>query len=114
MTDPVKLEHFRNLVSLATADGKIEEIERIALSKIAYDIGVPLDRLNVMLDHGDEYVYFIPQNKQDKEKQLSDMIRLALADGDLAKAELELIHLVGSRLDYTKDEVNSVISSFKE
>ncbi|MEM6361737.1 MAG: hypothetical protein AAF149_23350 [Bacteroidota bacterium] len=114
MTDPVKLEHFRNLVSLATADGKIEEIERIALSKIAYDIGVPLDRLNVMLDHGDEYVYFIPQNKQDKEKQLSDMIQLALADGDLAKAELELIHLVGSRLDYTKDEVNGVISSFKK
>ena len=67
-----------------------------------------------MLDHGDEYVYFIPQNKQDKEKQLSDMIQLALADGDLAKAELELIHLVGSRLDYTKDEVNGVISSFKK
>lgn len=113
MTDPVKLEHFRNLVSLATADGKIEEVERIALSKIAYDIGVPLDRLNVMLDHGDEYVYFIPQNKQDKKKQLSDMIQLALADGDLAKAELELIHLVGSRLEYSKEEVNEVISLFK-
>ncbi|MEM9857214.1 MAG: hypothetical protein AAF843_07650 [Bacteroidota bacterium] len=113
MIDSVKLEHFRNLVSLATADGKIEDVERIALSKIAYEIGIPLDRLNVMLDHGGEYTYIIPQNKQDKKKQLSDMIQLALADGDLAKAEFELIHLVGSRLDYSKTEVESIISEFR-
>lgn len=113
MTDPIKLEHFRNLVSLATADGKIEEVERIALSKIAYEIGLPLDRLNVMLDHGDEYVYLIPQNKEDKEKQLLDMIQLAFADDDLARAEFELIHLVGSRLDYTPSEVDEIINSFR-
>ncbi|MEM6524849.1 MAG: hypothetical protein AAF693_13685 [Bacteroidota bacterium] len=114
MTDPIKLEHFRNLVSLATADGKIEDVERVALSKIAYDIGLPLDRLNVMLEHGDEYVYFIPQNKQDKEKQLCDMILLAFADGDLAKAEFELIHLVGSRLDYSPPEVDRFIEEFRQ
>ncbi len=113
MTDPVKLEHFRNLVSLAIADGKVEEIERIALSKIAYEMGLPLERLNVMLEHGEEYKYIIPQNKQDREKQMRDMIDLAYADDDLAMAEKELIHLVGERLGYSVDEVNELISSYK-
>ena len=68
--DPIKLEHFRNLVSLSIADGKIEETERVALSKIAYDQGIPLDRLNVMLQRAGEYVYLIPQNQQEREKQV--------------------------------------------
>jgi hypothetical protein len=50
MLDPTKLEHFRNLVSLSVADGKIEDVERVALSKIAFAQGIPLDRMNVMLD----------------------------------------------------------------
>src|SRR5688500_12484460 len=98
MPDNVKLEHFRNLVSLSAADGKIEEVERVALAKIAYENGIPLDRLNIMLDRANEYVYLIPQNQQEREKQLDDMLTLALVDGEFAKAELELINMVGEKL----------------
>ena len=36
----VKLEHFRNLVSLSAIDGKIDDVERVALSKIAFEQGL--------------------------------------------------------------------------
>lgn len=108
--DLIKLEHFRNLVSLAGADGKIEEVERVALSKIAYELDIPLERLNVMLDHANEYVYFIPQNQQDNEKQLEDMIRLALADGELAQAELQLIHMVGEKLGFSNQQIDELVA----
>lgn len=104
-----KVEHFRNLISLAAADGKIAEVEMVALSKIAYDNGIPLDRLNLMLEHASEYVYLIPQNQEDKHEQMEDMIKLALLDGELAKAELELIHLVGGRLGFNEAEVTSLV-----
>lgn len=107
--DPIKLEHFRNLVSLSIADGKIEEIERVALSKIAYEQGIPLDRLNVMLQRAGEYVYLIPQNQQEREKQLEQMLDLAHVDGELAKAELELISMVGEKLGFTRDELDKII-----
>lgn len=106
----VNLEHFRNLVALAAADGKIEESERITLSKIAFQKEIPLDRMNVMLKKADEYIYFIPQNQQDREKQLQDMIDLALVDGQLAKAETNLIYYVGKKLNFSKAEIDKFIS----
>jgi uncharacterized tellurite resistance protein B-like protein len=109
--NPVKLEHFRNLVSLSAADGKIEDIERVALSKIAYEQGIPLDRLNVMLQKASEYVYLIPQNQEEREKQLEEMLDLAHVDGDFAPAELELIKMVAEKLGFSVEELRTIIDS---
>lgn len=104
-----EIEHFRNLVSLSAADGKVEETERIALSKIAYERGIPMDRMNVMLSKANEYIYIIPQNLIEREKQLEEMIEFAKVDGVFCKAELELIHMVAERLGFSKDEVENFI-----
>lgn len=110
MTD---IEHFRNLVSLSAADGKIEETERVALSKIAFDRGIPLDRMNVMLTKANEYVYLIPQNMKDRERQLEDMIKFATVDGEFAKAELDLITIVAERLGFSKSELDQYLNKSK-
>lgn len=109
--NPVKLEHFRNLVSLSAADGRIEEVERIALSKIAYEHGIPLDRLNVMLQKATEYVYLIPQNQHERENQLEEMLDLAHVDGHFAPAEQELIKMVGEKLGFTAPELEGIIEN---
>ena len=105
----IELEHFRNLVSLAAADGKIEEIERITLSKIAFERGIPLDRLNIMLERANEYIYLIPQNQEERGKQLQDMVKLALVDGDFAPAEHKLIVMVGGKLGFSKEEITQIV-----
>ena|SRR5689334_6182660 len=104
------IEHFRNLVSLSAADGVIEESERIALSKIAFDKGIPFDRMNIMLSKASEYHFLIPQNMIDREKQLQDMIDFAKVDGNFCKAELDLITTVAQRLGFTQDELNQYLS----
>src|SRR3954469_20492785 len=110
MIDPIKLEHFRNLISLSAADGKIEDVERVALSKIAFENDIPLDRLNFMIDKAHEYIFLIPQNQNEREKQLDDMLTLALVDGEFAKAEHELINAVGIKLGFSSEEVEHIIS----
>ena len=107
----IQLEHFRNLVSLSAIDGKIEEIERVALSKIAFEQGLPLDRLNLMLNRANEYTYLIPQNTEEREKQLEEMIKLALVDGEFAPAELELIEMVAEKLSFTKTELDTILET---
>lgn len=109
--DPIKLEHFRNLVSLSAADGKIEEVERVALMKIAYELGIPLERLNIMLNKADEYKYLIPQNHTEREKQLEQMMELALIDGYFAPAERELISMVAEKLGFSQIELDEVIAA---
>ena len=107
----IKLEHFRNLVSLSAIDGKIEDVERVALAKIAYEQGLPLERLNLMLNRASEYIYLIPQNTEEKEKQLEEMIKLALVDGDFAPAELELIEMVSDRLGFSRKELHVILET---
>jgi uncharacterized tellurite resistance protein B-like protein len=111
MLDPIKIEHFRNLVSLIAADGKIEDIERMTLSKIAFQRGIPVDRFKVMLEKAHEYRYLIPQNHHDRERQLQEMIEVALIDGDFSKAEMDLIMMVGEKLGFSKAELESIIKS---
>lgn len=104
-----EIEHFRNLISLSVADGKIEESERVALSKIAYERGIPIDRMTVMLKHASEYVFLIPQNMIEREKQLTEMIQFAMVDGEFAKAEHELIETVAKKLGFTHEELEHYI-----
>src|SRR5882724_861089 len=99
------IEHFRNLVSLSVADGKIEETERVALSKIAYERGIPMDRMNVMLSKAREYQFLIPQNMIDREKQLEEMIAFAKVDGEFSESEFELISVVAEKLGFSKAEL---------
>jgi uncharacterized tellurite resistance protein B-like protein len=106
-----EIEHFRNLISLSAADGKIHETEKIALAKIAYERGIPLDRMNVMLKHADEYVYLVPQNMVEREKQLEDMIKFAKVDGEFAKAEFELIKHVAEKLGFTAKELDEFVKA---
>jgi tellurite resistance protein len=106
-----ELEHFRNLVSLSIADGVIEESERVALSKIAYERGIPMDRMNVMLSKANEYQFLIPQNMIDREKQLTEMIDFAKIDGHFSTSELELIEQVSERLGFTKEELKKFLTA---
>jgi uncharacterized tellurite resistance protein B-like protein len=105
------IEHFRNLVSLSVADGTIEESERVALSKIAFDRGIPMDRMNVMLSKANEYIYLIPQNMVERERQLEEMIAFAKVDGKFCDAELRLITTVAERLGFSKDELDQFIKA---
>jgi len=105
------IEHFRNLVSLSIADGTIEESERVALSKIAYERGIPIERLNVMLSKANEYVYLIPQNMIEREKQLEEMIAFAKVDGRFCNAELDLISTVAERLGFSKEELDQFLKA---
>lgn len=109
MMDKTKLQHFRNLVSLSIADGKIDESERRALTEIATEQHIPLDRLELMLKYAHEYVYLIPQNQEARETQLEEMIKLAHADGDFSDAERELIYIVGEKLGFSRDETTGLM-----
>lgn len=112
MPDPVKLEHFRNLVSLSAADGKIAESERNSLTRIAASLDIPNDRLEVMLAHAHEYIYLVPQNNKNRDKQLEEMIDIALVDGEFSQSERELIKSIAHKLGFTHHEAETAIDLY--
>jgi len=106
-----EIEHFRNLISLSVADGKIEESEKVALAKIAFERGIPYERMSIMLKHASEYTYLIPQNMIEREKQLTEMIQFAMVDGEFAKAEYDLIKTVAEKLGFSQQELEQYIKA---
>ena len=108
----MRLQHFRNLVSLSAADGKIRDAERESLTRIANALGIASDRLEVMLAHAHEYVYLVPQNNLEREKQLQDMIDIALVDGEFASSEREFIKSIAHKLGFTHGEAEQVIDQY--
>lgn len=114
MVDPVKLEHFRNLVSLSAADGRIEDSEKNSLLRIASSLGIASERLDVMLAHASEYVYLIPQNNREREKQLQEMVTIALVDGEFSTSERELIKSVAHKLGFTHYEAEEKIDEYRK
>jgi hypothetical protein len=66
-----------------------------------------------MLDRADEYKYLIPQNHHDREKQLEEMLEVAMVDGEFAIAEFELIAMVAEKLGFTKEQLDEIIKTFK-
>jgi hypothetical protein len=64
-----------------------------------------------MLNRASEYIYLIPQNTEEREKQLEEMIKLALVDGDFAPAERELIEMVSDRLGFTRKELQVILET---
>lgn len=109
MANPTKLEHFRNLVALSAADGRIADVERSTLLRIATNQEIPIERVNIMLSKANEYAYLIPQNARDREIQLEEMISLALVDGVLDEAELALITMVAEKLRFTPEELQEIL-----
>ncbi len=72
-----------------------------------------MDRLNVMLNRASEYIYLVPQNTNEREKQLSEMISFAHVDGEFAKAELDLISTVAGKLGFTKVELDQKLAQYR-
>jgi uncharacterized tellurite resistance protein B-like protein len=65
-----------------------------------------------MLTHAHDYLYLVPQNNKDREKQLEDMIEIALVDGDFARSERELIQYVAQRLGFARNEADDLIERY--
>ena len=64
-----------------------------------------------MLNRASEYIYLIPQNTEEREQQLEEMISLALVDGDFAPAELELIEMVAEKLGFSRKELDQILEA---
>jgi tellurite resistance protein len=65
-----------------------------------------------MLTHAHEYIYLVPQNNKNREKQLEEMIAIALVDGDFASSEKELIKTVAVKLGFTLKEAERIIERY--
>ncbi len=106
--------NLKNLIALASADGKVDDAEMNVITDAAKMAGVSNEKLAEMLETGSDFMHVIPEREEDRETQLIQMLSLAIADGEFTADEYELCKTVAERLGFTQDELDMIIRlSFK-
>ncbi len=110
----VKLEHFKNLVAVAYADGYLDEDEEDFLYDKADEIGLPYDEVEAIIKQADKLQFMVPMNMQDREDQLADIVYMSMIDGELHDKEYELCLSIAHKLGFQQKDLDEAIDLTKK
>ena len=109
----IKIEHFKNLVAVAIADGIWHENEKKLLKSKAEQYGLSTEEIGEILDHAEDLKFIVPQNIVEREEQLKDAVYMALVDGFFHKKEYRLCVNLANRLGFSQRSVDQAIEIVK-
>lgn len=106
----VKLEHFQNLVSVAFADGHVEDSEKEFLEDRAEELGLPAEEVSRIMENALDLEFIVPDDLDDREEQLADVVFMSMVDGDIEQKEYDLCLNIAERLELRKSDLDEVIA----
>lgn len=106
----IRIQHFRNLVAIASADGVMDEDEKDFLIEKAEELGIPEEQMEEILNNLEGLEFEVPQNMEDKEDQLADIVFMTMIDGEIHDTEYNLCLKIADKLGLKKEDVDEVIN----
>jgi len=110
----IKLEHFKNLVAVAAADGYLNFREREFLAERAEDSGLTPEEIDRLLLNAEQLQYQVPFNQVEREEQLNDAIFMSIIDGEIADPEYKLCLNIADRLGIDRALVDAMVNEVKQ
>lgn len=107
-------DHFRNLVAVAAADGKMDEDEKEFLMEKAEEYNLTKEEINQIFNNPSEHYFVIPDDLGDREEQLSDAVYMAMIDGEIHEKEYNLCVKFANRLGLSAKDVDEIITLSKK
>lgn len=109
----IKIEHYKNLVAIAAADGYLNSREREYLSDKAQELGLDEKEVKEIIAEADTLQYIVPLNSEDGEDQLNEAIFMSIIDGDIAEQEYQLCLTLADRLGIEKKYLDETVDAVK-
>ncbi len=100
--------HFRNLVMIAKSDGVIDADELQLLKNIARQIGLTDEQFDQILSNPGQYPINPPENKEERNERLYNLIQMVLADEEIAVSEVKTVQKFAVALGYPIDKAEDV------
>jgi uncharacterized membrane protein YebE (DUF533 family) len=110
----IKIEHFENLVVVAIADGHLDDDEREFLVDKAEEYGIHNKEIERILANPHQLSFHMPESQEEKEEQLSDVVFMAMIDGEIHEKEYALCVSFANRIGMTEKDVNEIIALAKK
>ena len=106
----INLDHFKNLVAVSMADGFLDEDEKGFLEERAEELGLPSDEVGAIMANADKLEFVVPEDEEDREEQLADIVFMSMVDGDIEEKEYQLCLNIAERLELKKNDLDEVIA----
>ncbi len=106
-----QLDHLKNLVIMAAADGSLSEQEIALLVDRCSDLGLAeedLERAIAFALSGEAKLKF-PVDRGEQDQMLADLMRMMAADGKLTEVEKRLFALAAARMGISKTQLEELI-----
>ncbi|GIW98314.1 MAG: hypothetical protein KatS3mg111_1647 [Pirellulaceae bacterium] len=106
-----RLDHLKNLVIMAAADGALSENEIALLIDRCRELGLQEEDLEsaIAFALSEQASLRLPVDREEQDQMLSDLIRMMAADGQLREVEKRLFALAAARMGIAKDELDALI-----
>lgn len=110
----LKLEHYKNLVAIAYADGYFDDDERSYLIEKALEFGIPFEKAETVIENASDIEFTTPKTLAEKEDQLADLVCLAVIDGDVHEKEYNLCLSLTKKFGLGKKDLDLAITVAKK
>ena len=108
--DQQRLGQLKNLVMLATADGRFTDSELAVLLAVASRENITPEEFNRVMEDPDSITIDLPDDEDTKLAYLRDMVAMMMVDGELDEQELAICKLYEMALGYRGSIVDGMIA----
>ena len=107
--DKARLNHLKNLLCVAMADGKLEQSELAAISSVISREGMNPNELERIVKNPNTIDFVVPEKDSDKIRFLKDLVMLMMVDGNIDDNEMEVCKLAALSYGYRPEVVGTLI-----
>lgn len=105
-----RLGQLKNLVMLATADGRFTDSELAVLLAVASRENISPDDFNRVMEDPDSVTINLPEDEDTKLAYLRDMVAMMMVDGELDEQELAICKIYAMALGYRGSIIDGMIA----
>ncbi|MBT3300828.1 MAG: TerB family tellurite resistance protein [Bacteroidetes bacterium] len=102
--------YFENLISIAMADGKMDDSEYAFLLRVGEKLFTTEDEIKNILDHPKHYVFHAPASKDARLELLKDLVAMLLVDGKILEEEIKMCRKFAIVLHYKPEIVVQIVN----
>lgn len=105
-----RLGQLKNLVMLATADGRFTDSELAVILAVASRENISPEEFNRVMEDPDSITIDLPEDEDTKLAYLRDMVAMMMVDGELDEQELAICKIYAMALGYRSSIVDGMIA----
>lgn len=108
------LGHFASMVTLASADGAVNENELVLLKRLARKLDLDNSEFEEILETPNRYPINPPNNKFERLERIYDLFKIVYSDHYMDESEEKLVNKYAIGLGFNSEDAKRIINKSKE